>query len=244
MSTPATQPLKQPAGAAAEHKQEKRSLNLNLSLQACWGVSKHQGRCYCHTTLLVAPWSVILRQREKGAPINIVHGWSERRVLSCVIPKPAFRNLHLSLWPSLYIKITPQIVNWERLFDDSHSRCPVHEGQNEGAVDEEDDWKVRKREVENTGWPFSIFKTSCWNCVLVLSGCSGYHKGYGEKLRCSQAQPGQAITSAVDYFPSIPCLASWPATQYRGSGNGFYVVWRNFFLLLLNCFAWTYLGPA
>ena len=42
----------------------------------------------------------------------------------------------------------------------------------------------------------------------ILSGCSGYHKGYGEKLRCSQAQPGQAITSAVAYFPSISCLVS------------------------------------
>ena len=32
----ATRPLKQTAGAAAEQKQEVSSLNLNLSLQACW----------------------------------------------------------------------------------------------------------------------------------------------------------------------------------------------------------------
>ena len=31
---------------------------------------------------------------------------------------------------------------------------------------------------------------------------------------------------------------------YRGPRNGFYVVGRNFFLLLLNCYAWPCLGPA
>ena len=44
--------------------------------------------------------------------------------------------------------------------------------------------------------------------VNILSGCSGCHKGYGEKLSCSQAQPGQAATSAVACFLSISCLAS------------------------------------
>ena len=39
--------------------------------------------------------------------------------------------------------------------------------------------------------------------VLVLSGCSRCRKGHGEKLRWSQAQPRQAITSDVAYFPSI-----------------------------------------
>ena len=48
----------------------------------------------------------------------------------------------------------------------------------------------------------------------LLSGCSGCHKGYGKKLSCTQAQPGQAITSAVSYFPSISCATSRPATQY------------------------------
>ena len=65
-------------------------------------------------------------------------------------------------------------------------------------------------------WPIictviNLLVGSLGSCIL--SGCSGYHKGYGEKLRCSQALPGQAITSAVSYFPSISCATSRPATQ-------------------------------
>ena len=42
----------------------------------------------------------------------------------------------------------------------------------------------------------------------ILGEWSGYHTGKGEKLTCSQAETGQAIKSAVAYFPSISCVAS------------------------------------
>ena len=44
--------------------------------------------------------------------------------------------------------------------------------------------------------------------INVLGEWSGYHTGKGEKLTCSQAETGQAIKSAVAYFPSISGVAS------------------------------------
>ena len=44
-----------------------------------------------------------------------------------------------------------------------------------------------------------------------LTGC---RTGNGEKLSSSQAEPGQAIKSAVAYFPSISCATSSQVALY------------------------------
>ena len=64
------------------------------------------------------------------------------------------------------------------------------------------------------GLRFHFNFVTCLNYPLfehflsVLGEWSGYHTGKGEKLTCSQAETGQAIKSAVAYFPSISCVAS------------------------------------
>ena len=51
------------------------------------------------------------------------------------------------------------------------------------------------------------------NCVFfgALQGhLIGCHTGNGDQLSSNQAEPGQAINSAVAYFPSISCATSCP----------------------------------
>ena len=51
--------------------------------------------------------------------------------------------------------------------------------------------------------------------IFVLQGDrTGYRVGNREKLNSAQAEPGQAITSAVAYFLSISCATSCPVTLY------------------------------
>ena len=45
---------------------------------------------------------------------------------------------------------------------------------------------------------------------------TGYRAGNREKLNSTQAEPGQAITSAVAYFPSISCATFCLVALYIG----------------------------
>ena len=50
---------------------------------------------------------------------------------------------------------------------------------------------------------------------ILLSDQTGCRTGNGEKLSSSQAEPPQAIKSAVVQLPSISCATSCLVTQYR-----------------------------
>ena len=50
--------------------------------------------------------------------------------------------------------------------------------------------------------------------VPVQGDRTGYRAGNREKLNSTQAEPGQAITSAVAYFPSISCATFCPVALY------------------------------
>ena len=52
-------------------------------------------------------------------------------------------------------------------------------------------------------------------CPRILQGSApGCHSGNGEKLSSTQAESGQAIKSAVAYFPSISGATSWRRSRY------------------------------
>ena len=65
--------------------------------------------------------------------------------------------------------------------------------------------KARSRESRR--WSQLIEFWSSLRQLLPFS-MAGCRPGNGEKLNRSQAEPGQAITSAVAYFPSISCATS------------------------------------
>ena len=50
--------------------------------------------------------------------------------------------------------------------------------------------------------------------VDVQGHRTGCRTGYGDKLSSTQAEPGQAIKSAVAYFPSISCATSCRVALY------------------------------
>ena len=57
-----------------------------------------------------------------------------------------------------------------------------------------------------------ILKTRTCHVQGHRTGC---RTGNGDQLSSSQAEPGQAIKSAVAYFPAISCETSCPVALYR-----------------------------
>ena len=76
-STPATWPLKQTAGPVVEHKQEVRSLNLNLSLQACTCLMSEWSGVKIPTTLMTLkiPTHVFFFQPDKPLQRRLGEQW-------------------------------------------------------------------------------------------------------------------------------------------------------------------------
>ena len=56
------------------------------------------------------------------------------------------------------------------------------------------------------------------NFVKLQGHPTGYLTGNGDQLRSNQAEPGQAIKSAVAYFPSISCATSCQVALYSQAG--------------------------
>ena len=54
----------------------------------------------------------------------------------------------------------------------------------------------------------------CKKRLYVPFSIAGCRSGNGEKLSCSQAEPGQAINSAVAYFSSVSCATSCNRKRY------------------------------
>ena len=65
-------------------------------------------------------------------------------------------------------------------------------------------------------------------CVYVPFAMAGCRPGNGDQLSSTQAEPGQAITSAVACFPSISCATSCHSERYIAPSvqiNCMYVRW-------------------
>ena len=74
------------------------------------------------------------------------------------------------------------------------------------------------------------------------------HRGGHNRRKSKASSPRPRVAIQLHYMRwhiSGPCRPfSYIQGIYKGENIGLYVVARNFFLLLLNCSAWPYLGPA